>query len=196
MRNRTRQLMLVPIASLAIAGLMLSCSSLSELEAKPGTELEKATPAGFKLSNLSISPAEVLARDIVVITAEATNETDVEGIYTAEFKINDVAEASDEVTIPAGETQPVTFVTSRDAAGTYTVALGELTGQFVVKPVATTSDSPASAAPKQTSSSGCCGTGGQTSAVSGQTGAGCCGTGIQNDLATQPRRTGGCGCGR
>jgi hypothetical protein len=196
MRNGTRQLLLVPIASLAIAGLMLSCSSLSELEAKPGTELEEATPAGFKLSNLSISPAEVLVRDIVVITAEVTNVTDVGGVYSAELKINNAAEASDEVTIPAGETQPITFATSRDAAGTYKVALGELTGQFVVsEPVSARPDNQTPTVLGQTGAS-CCGTGGQTSAVPEQAGASCCGTGIQNNPATQPQRTSGCGCGR
>lgn len=178
MRNKTKQILLIPIASFAIAGLMLSCSSLNELGAKPRTEAEKTVPAAFQLSGLSISPAEVAARDEVVITAQVTNVTDVDGIYNAELKINNVAELSDKVMIPAGGTQTLTFVVFKDAPGKYEVALGELAGQFVVsEPVATQ--------PSYT-----------TSPVSEPTTSGCCGaTGSSNPVVPVPRRVSGC-CGR
>ncbi len=90
----------------------------------------KAT--AFQLSGLSINPAEVAARDEVVITAEVTNVTGVDDTYNAELKINNVTEASDKVLVPAGKTQTLTFVIFKDAPGTYKVSLGQLAGQFVV----------------------------------------------------------------
>jgi hypothetical protein len=174
MKNKTKQIVLISLAAFAIAGLMLSCSSLNQLGVKPKTEAEKST--AFQLSGLSISPAEVAARDAVVITAEVTDVTSVDGTYNAELKINDVTEASYKVLVPAGKTETLTFVVFKDTQGTYKVALGELTGQFVVAETV-------AAAPEN-----------KTSVVPAQTGASCCGTGAQNSPATQPRPASGGGC--
>lgn len=178
MRNRTKQIMLILIACVAIAGLMLSCSSLNEFGLKLRTGAEKAMPAAFQLSGLSISPAEVVGREEVVITAEVINVGGVDGTYEAELKINNVAELSDKVMIPAGGTQTLTFVVFKGTPGTYEVALGGLAGQFVVsEPVATQ--------PSYT-----------TSPVSEPTTSGCCGaTGSSNPVVPVPRRVSGC-CGR
>jgi hypothetical protein len=173
MKNRTKQIVLISIASFVIAGLMLSCSSLNQPAVTPKTEAEKST--SFQLSGLSINPAEVAVRDVVVITAKVTNVTDADGVYSAELKINNVTQASDEVLVPAGETQPLTFVVFKDTPGTYKVALGELTGQFIVAETI-------AAAPEN-----------KISAVPAQTGASCCGTGAQSNPVT-PRRSSGCGC--
>jgi hypothetical protein len=193
MKNKTKQIMLVSIASFAIAGLMLSCSSLNELGERPRAEADKAT--AFQLYGLSINPAEVAARDEVVITAEVTNVTSVDGTYNAELKINNATEASDKVLVPAGETLTLTFVIFKDAPGKYKVSLGQLAGQFAVaESIAAGPGNQTPAVTAQTASS-CCGTGNQTSPVLGQTSSGCCGTGVQNNPAT-PRRSGGCGCRR
>jgi hypothetical protein len=173
MKNKTKQIMLVSIASFAIAGLMLSCSSLNELGVTPKTEAEKST--SFQLSGLSINPTEVAARDEVVITAEVTNVNSIDDTYNAELKINNVTEALDKVLVPAGKTQTLTFVVFKDTPGTYKVVLGELAGQFVVVETV-------AAAPEN-----------KTSAVPAQTGASCCGTGAQNNPVA-PRRSSGCGC--
>ena len=122
MRNKTKQIVLIPIVTFAIASLMLSCSSLNELGAKPKAEASEAT--AFQLSGLSVNPAVVAVRDAEVITAEVTNVTSIDGTYAAELKINDVTEASDKVLVPAGKTQTLTFVISKDAPGTYNVSLG------------------------------------------------------------------------
>ena len=122
MRNKTPKIVLIPIVTFAIASLMLSCSSLNELGAKPKVEASEAT--AFQLSGLSINPAVVAVRDAEVITAEVTNVTSIDGTYAAELKINDVTEASDNVLVPAGKTQTLTFVISKDAPGTYNVSLG------------------------------------------------------------------------
>ncbi|MGD0352629.1 MAG: hypothetical protein ABSB38_03945 [Dehalococcoidia bacterium] len=193
MTNKAKQIVLFPIATFAIAGLMLSCTSLNELGARPEAEAGKA--AAFQLSGLSINPPEVAARDEVVITAEVTNVTSVDDTYKSELKINNVTESSDKVLVPAGKTQTLTFVIFKDAPGTYKVSLGQLVSQFVVaESIAAGPVNQLPAIPGQTVA-GCCAVGNQTTSPAlGQTGAGCCGTGIQNSPATQPRPTGGCGC--
>jgi len=192
MKNKTKQIVLISLAAFAIAGLMLSCSSLNQLGVQPKTEAEKST--AFQLSGLSISPAEVAARDAVVITAKVTNVTDADGIYNAELKINNVTQTSDEVMVPAGETQTLTFVVFKDTPGTYKVALGELTGQFVVaETIAAGPGNQTPALPGQTGAS-CCGAGNQTTSPAlEQTASSCCGTGAQNNPVA-PRRSSGCGC--
>jgi hypothetical protein len=193
MRNKTKLFVLIPVVSFVIAGLTLSCSTLNGLRLQPKAESGNAT--GFQLSGLSINPAEVAVRDTVLITAEVTDATSVDGTYNAELKINDVTEASYEVLVPAGKTQTLAFMVFKDKPGIYKVSLGQLAGQFAVaESIAAGPDNQAPAVPGQTGA-GCCALGNQTTSPAlGQTGAGCCGTGIQNSPATQPRPTGGCGC--
>jgi hypothetical protein len=193
MRSKAKQIVLIAVATFAIAGLMLSCTSLNELVAKPKAEASEAT--AFQLSDLSVNPAVVAVRDVEVITAEVTNGTSIDGTYDAELKINDVTETSYKVLVPAGKTQTLIFMLFKDAPGTYKVSLGQLVSQFVVdESIAAGPGNQAPAVSGQTGA-GCCAVGNQTTSPAlGQTGAGCCGTGIQNSPATQPRPTGGCGC--
>jgi hypothetical protein len=192
MRNKVKRIVLVPVVTLAIAGVMASCSSLNDLAPVPDMEAGKTKT--FLVSGLTIDPAEVLARDEVIITAHVTNVTAVDDTYNAELKINNTTEASDKVLVPAGKTQTLTFAIFKDKPGTYKVALGPLEGRFSVAESSTAgSDNQLSAAPQGVAS--CCGVGGQVSSVP-QTGASCCGTGVQNNTTTQPRATSGCTCGR
>lgn len=193
MRNKFRQIVLIPVVTLAIAGVVASCSSLNDLAPVPDMEAGKTKT--FLVSGLTIDPAEVSARDEVVITAHVTNVTAVDDTYNAELKINDTTEASDKVLVPAGKTQTLTFAIFKDRPGTYKVSLGLLQGRFsVAESVAAVPGNQFPATPVQGGAS-CCGVGGQVSAVP-QTGASCCGTGVQNNATTQPGTTSGCTCGR
>ena len=189
MTNKIKKIVLFPIATFAVAGLMLSCTSLNDLVPQPSVETSKSK--AFQLSGLSISPAEVAVRDEVVIVAEVTNVTSVDDTYNAELKINNVTEGSNEMLVLAGKTQTLTFVTFKDKPGTYKVTLGPLTGQFAVaESIAARPGNQQAALP---SSAGCCSLGNQsTTPAIGQAGAGCCGTGTQTSPAAQPRRTSGC----
>jgi hypothetical protein len=191
MTNKAKKIVLFPVVTFTIAVLMLSCTSLTDLATKSNSETENAK--SFKLSGLSINPSEVAARDEIVITAAVTNVTSVDDTYNAELKINNVAEASDKVLVPAGQTQTLTFVTFKDTPGTYKVNLGSLTGQFsVAETVAAGTGNQIPALPGQAGS--CCSIGNQsTSPALGQGGAGCCGTGIQNNPAQPNRRSSCCG---
>jgi hypothetical protein len=192
MTNKAKKLVLLPMATFAIAVLMVSCASLNDLSEKPKAESDKA--AAFNLSGLSISPAEVAARDEVVITAEVTNVTGTDDTYNAELKINNITEASDRVLVPAGKTQTLTFVIFKDAPGTYKVALDDLAGQFVV--AESIAAGPVNQTPAQPGQSGasCHGTGSQsTSPALGQTGgASCCVTGGQNSQSAPAIGRSGC----
>jgi uncharacterized protein (DUF58 family) len=90
------------------------------------------TPAAFSVSNLHIEPSEAKAGEEVTVSAEVSNTGSGEGGYTAELRVNGVTEKSQNLTIPAGASLGVTFSVSKDTPGVYAVALGDLTGQFVV----------------------------------------------------------------
>jgi len=90
-------------------------------------------PAAFTTSDLSISPTEVDINESVTISVSAINTGDLAGSYKVTLKINDEVEASKEVTINAGASGQVTFTTSRDVAGTYSVDVNGLIGSFTVR---------------------------------------------------------------
>ena len=95
--------------------------------------VEKPLPPDFRLSNLEINPTEVDTGEKVVITAKIANIGGTQGSYTAELKVDGVTNQTEKIIIPAGTDYMLVFKVSRDLPGTYTVALGDLTGQFVVK---------------------------------------------------------------
>jgi len=97
------------------------------------TVLVSTRPATFATGNLSISPAEVDIGETVTISLKVTNTGDLEGTRAVTLKINDVVLETREVTLDSGASQTVTFTTSRDAAGTYTVSVDGLAGTFSVR---------------------------------------------------------------
>ncbi len=118
--------------------------------------VEKPLPPDFRLSNLEINPSEVNTGENVVITATIANAGGTQGKYTAELKIDGITDQTEKIIIPAGTDYMFVFKVSRDSPGTYTVALGELTGKFlVIEPV-----QPIQIIPPPPPPSGCCGSGG------------------------------------
>jgi len=93
-------------------------------------------PAKFEVSNLNVSPAEAESRETVTVTVEVQNVGEQSGSYELELIINGVVEQSKSVTLDGGETTPVSFFVEKDAEGSYSVELSELTGVFevVLKP--------------------------------------------------------------
>ena len=119
--------------------------------------VEKPLPPDFHLSNLEINPSEVDSGEKVVITATIANVGGTQGKYTAELKIDGITSQTEKIIIPAGTDHMLVFKISGDLPGTYMVALGDLTGQFVVKePFIPVIISP----PCPPSDSGSCGPGG------------------------------------
>ena len=91
------------------------------------------TPATFKLSAPSISPGEVITGETITISVVVSNTGDGSGTYEATLKLDDVAVTTKEVTLTGGTSQEITFVTSTDVAGTYTVTVNGQSGTVVVK---------------------------------------------------------------
>ena len=92
-------------------------------------------PAAFQIADLVVDPAEVNPGEKVTIAANLINIRDTKASYTVELKINDIAEIVKEITVPAGTTRVLSFsgyLGSELIPGTYSVSLGERTGQFVV----------------------------------------------------------------
>jgi len=89
-------------------------------------------PASFTVSDLSVTPNEVKPAEQVAISAVVTNTGGREGSYTVVLKINGVEEARKEVTLRAGKSETVTFTTTKDTEGSYTVDIDGTVGQFTV----------------------------------------------------------------
>jgi len=99
----------------------------------PIPEVEEE-PAVFSLSNLTIQPAEVQPEEAVTISVYVANTGGSEGSYTVLLNINGAVETSKEVMVNAGFSKEVTFTTTRDMLGTYTVTVDGLSGSFTVAP--------------------------------------------------------------
>jgi len=194
MTSMAQKIVFLPAATLAIAVLMMSCTSITDVAA--GSGAETWNDGSFKLSGLTVDPGEVAARDEVVITAQVTNVSSVNDTYNAELKINDVTEASQKVSLPAGETQTLTFAIFKDAPGTYKVNLGPLASQFqVVTSVAALTGNPPAVSGNAGAS--CCSLGQTTlSPSAGQPAASCHGSSGQSSPGSQPTVSSGCGCRR
>jgi parallel beta-helix repeat protein len=93
--------------------------------------------AAFTSNDLSISPGEVSAGDTVNIGVVVTNTGSCSDSYTVTLKINDVVEATKDVTVNAGASKEVAFTTAKDEAGNYSVDVNGLSGSFTVKAEAT-----------------------------------------------------------
>ncbi|MBA7681261.1 hypothetical protein ES703_89599 [subsurface metagenome] len=89
--------------------------------------------AAFVTSDLSITPAEVDIGGEVTIRVSVTNTGTASGSYEVTLKIEDVVVATEEMTLDAGASEMVTFTTSKDVAGSYSVDVDGLGGSFTVK---------------------------------------------------------------
>jgi hypothetical protein len=106
------------------------------------------SPASFSLTNLVIEPTQVKPSETVTITVTVTNLGELEGTYNLVLKVNGVDESSEKVTLDGGQSKVVSFSISCDEAGTYSLELDNLRGQFAVltAPAVTPSPAPVSEA--------------------------------------------------
>ena len=97
-------------------------------------------PAAFELSNLSITPSfskiwelltfVVKTGEQVTITVDVTNYGGQEGNYDALLKINGVTQGNQEITFSGGQRQKIVFIVTESKPGSYTVEIGNLSGEF------------------------------------------------------------------
>ncbi len=110
------------------------------------TVLAYTRPAAFTTSDLAISPTEIDIGDTVTISAVVTNTGDLSGSYEVTLKIDNVVADAKGVTLAGGASEKITFTTSRDFAGTYSVAINDLSGIVIVRappPPSTPAQAPA-----------------------------------------------------
>jgi hypothetical protein len=90
-------------------------------------------PAAFTLSGLTVTPATMEPGDTVTVTVTVRNTGGERGSTTVELKVGGVTEDTESVTLDAGASTTVSFTVSKEAEGTYAVAVGSLTGGFTVE---------------------------------------------------------------
>jgi hypothetical protein len=98
-----------------------------------GYEVGAPPPATFQISSLGISPTKVEIGNVVNLTILVTNTGGQSASYQVILKINGVAEATKEVILDAGASEQVSFTTSKEVAGTYSVDINNATGAFEVE---------------------------------------------------------------
>ena len=88
--------------------------------------------AVFELGNLTISPAQALEGNSVLVSVDVTNSGEAQGDFKAELKIDETWAATKSVVVAAGQTITTSFIVDAPAAGTHEVELSGLTGSFSV----------------------------------------------------------------
>ncbi|MGD0449584.1 MAG: CARDB domain-containing protein [Candidatus Bathyarchaeia archaeon] len=91
-------------------------------------------PAKFTLQDLTISPSGANVGDSVQISVNVTNVGDLGGNDTVNFEINGTIKDVENLTLAAGDSEIVLFNDVETKEGSYTVAVGALTGNFTINP--------------------------------------------------------------
>ena len=82
-----------------------------------------------------LTTSEISIGETVTISIQVSNTGEEEGSYAVTLKINEIAEETKEITLAGGASETVTFTTSGNKAGSYSVDVDGLTGSFTVKEV-------------------------------------------------------------
>jgi len=98
--------------------------------------------ASLQLGSLTISPSEVTVGETVNIDVIVSNSGGTEGSQVVILTINEVEEARKVAKVDAGASQKVTFTTTKDTAGIYSVSVNDQSATFVVKEVPPTAVKP------------------------------------------------------
>jgi hypothetical protein len=90
-------------------------------------------PAEFSIAGLSIVPGEITAGETTTVSVTVTNTGDLTGDYEAILRIDGAVRETSMVTVDGGASQTASFSITQDAAGEYTVSIGNLSGTLAVK---------------------------------------------------------------
>ncbi len=96
------------------------------------TVRESLAPAKFSVSSLTVSPTAVETGGQVTISILVSNTGDQQGSYDVQLKIDGQAVETLSITLTGGDSQTVTFTTTQDTAGTYSVTIATESGSFTV----------------------------------------------------------------
>jgi len=87
-------------------------------------------PANFVLSNLSVSPSEIIVGESITISVDVANSGGNIGTHAVTLKVNGSELATQSLTLDPGQSQRVTFTTKTESGGTYTVEVDGLKSSF------------------------------------------------------------------
>ena len=104
-------------------------------------------PAAFEATYLLVFPTKVDTGETVKARVRVTNTGDLAGSYKVTFEVGKEVVATKQVTLDGGASQQVEFTTSKDVAGTYTVSVNGLSGDFTVKVPPAPAPAPVAPAP-------------------------------------------------
>ncbi|MFH0846901.1 MAG: MBL fold metallo-hydrolase [Chloroflexota bacterium] len=118
-----------------LVALLASCQASTTQTAPAKTEAGSPVlkPALFVVSDLSVSPSEVVAGSPVTIEVTVTNQGELSGTYAVTFKIDGIEVGAEQVTLKGGASTKVRFTGTKSAAATYLVTVNGQSGRFVVK---------------------------------------------------------------
>jgi len=91
----------------------------------------------FTVSNLAISPPLAAPGQTINISVMLSNTGNGSGSYSANLKINTETVETKQVILEGGTSKEITFSVTENTAGTYTVNVNGLPGEFVIKSPAT-----------------------------------------------------------
>jgi hypothetical protein len=90
-------------------------------------------PAEFLLSNLLIDPTVTTPNSPITISVNVTNVGETTGSYTVDLKINNTVAGTKDVQLAGGENTKAVFNVTEANKGTYSVVVGNLTGEFSIQ---------------------------------------------------------------
>jgi len=89
-------------------------------------------PAQFTITGLDVTPEQVPPGQPVTISAQVTNTGGSEDSYTVNLTVNGQVEQTKTVTLAPEAMETVTFTVTKEAPGSYTISIGDLTEEFTV----------------------------------------------------------------
>ena len=90
-------------------------------------------PAEFNVTNLIIDPTVTQPNAPVKISVNVTNVGELSGSYSLDLKVNNTMIETKTVQLSGGETTKAEFNVTETTKGTYSVKVGNLTGEFSVR---------------------------------------------------------------
>jgi len=106
------------LALMAMLMLLQAC-----VEAQPG----------FEVLSLDVTPAKITSGEKATIEVKIRNNNAETDTYNVPLMVNGVADDRKSVTLAAGATELITFMLTRNQAGTYRISVGSMESTLVVE---------------------------------------------------------------
>ncbi len=99
---------------------------------QPATASTTMSPMPFTIDSIDVQPAEIETGETATVTVHVSNPSNQTMSHILELFVNGTIETSRNITIPANETATITFNVTKNATGTYPLAIGDATATLTV----------------------------------------------------------------